>query len=94
MGESVRTRQESCEETVSRGGEYKSIKPGPVENIVQVVCCGCDGKLKSWELGVNRVVGGIVTALEMLTLRRLMSYIYGAPILDVSRSHTTTQHSR
>jgi len=31
---------------------------------------------------------------EVLTLRRLMSYIYGAPILDVSRSHTTTQHSR
>ena len=29
-----------------------------------------------------------------LTLRRLMSYTYGAPILDVSRSHTTTQHSR
>jgi len=32
--------------------------------------------------------------LRCLTLRRLMSYIYGAPILDVSRSHTTTQHSR
>ena len=37
-----------------------------------------------------------------LTLRLLMSYIYiyiyiyiyAAPILDVSRSHTTTQHSR
>jgi len=29
-----------------------------------------------------------------LTFRRLMSYIYGAPILNVSRSHTTTQHSR
>ena len=29
-----------------------------------------------------------------LTLRWLMSYIYGAPILDVSISHTTTQHSR
>jgi hypothetical protein len=29
-----------------------------------------------------------------LTLRLLMSYIYGAPILDVSRSHTMTQHSR
>jgi len=28
------------------------------------------------------------------TLRLLMSYIYGAPIFDVSRSHTTTQHSR
>ena len=32
--------------------------------------------------------------LVFLTLRLLMSYIYGAPILDVSRSHTTTQHSR
>ena len=35
---------------------------------------------------------------KFLTLRLLMSYIYiyiyGAPILDVSRSHTTTQHSR
>ena len=31
---------------------------------------------------------------ELLTLRVLMSYIYGTPILDVSRSHTTTQHSR
>ena len=30
----------------------------------------------------------------LLTLRLLMSYIYGAPILDVSRSHTTTHHSR
>ena len=34
--------------------------------------------------------------IKSLTFRRLMSYIYiyGAPILDVSRSHTTTQHSR
>jgi len=32
--------------------------------------------------------------LKSLTLRLLMSYLYGAPILDVSRSHTTTQHSR
>jgi len=31
---------------------------------------------------------------EKLTLRLLMSYIYGAPILDVSRSYTTTHHSR
>ena len=42
----------------------------------------------------------IRVAFKYLTLRRLMSYIYiyvciyGAPILDVSRSHTTTQHSR
>jgi len=32
--------------------------------------------------------------VKLLTLRRRMSYTYGAPILDVSRSHTTTQHSR
>ena len=36
--------------------------------------------------------------VKSLTLRLLMSYIYlyiyGAPILDVSRSHKTTQHSR
>ena len=39
-------------------------------------------------LHVNRI------RVKLLTLRRLMSYIYGAPILDVARSHTTTQHSR
>src|SRR5215475_13832365 len=32
--------------------------------------------------------------VKSLTLRLIMSYIYGAPILDVSRSHTTTHHSR
>jgi len=32
--------------------------------------------------------------VKLLTFCLLMSYIYGAPILDVSRSHTTTQHSR
>ena len=32
--------------------------------------------------------------VKSLTLRLLMSYIYGAPIIDVSTSHTTTQHSR
>jgi len=37
-----------------------------------------------------------VDGTAILTLRLLMSYIYIyiAPILDVSRSHTTTQHSR
>ena len=33
------------------------------------------------------------TRYKTLTLRLLMSYIYGVPILD-ARSHTTTQHSR
>jgi len=32
--------------------------------------------------------------VKSLILRLLMSYIYGAPILDVSRSHTTTHHIR
>ena len=32
--------------------------------------------------------------IKSLTLTLLISYIYGAPILDVSRSHTTTHHSR
>jgi len=31
--------------------------------------------------------------VKSLTLRLLMSYIHGAHILDVSRSHTTTHHS-
>jgi len=39
-------------------------------------------------LHVNRI------RVKSLTLRLLMSHIYGTPILDVSRSHTTTQHSR
>ena len=34
------------------------------------------------------------TITLLLTLRQLMLYMYGAPILDVSRSHTTTHHSR
>ena len=32
--------------------------------------------------------------VKSLTLRLLTSYIHGVPILDVSRSHTTTHHSR
>ena len=43
------------------------------------------------EAHVSNGYGAMVTRL---TLRLLMSYIYGAPILDVSRSHTATQHSR
>ena len=45
--------------------------------------------------GIGRLPVLLIIVLFLpLTLRRLMSYIYGAPILDVSRSHTTTQHSR
>jgi len=44
--------------------------------------------LAHYFLHVSRII------VKSLTLRLLMSYIYGAHILDVSRSHTTTQRSR
>ena len=49
---------------------------------------------KKFQKGLLKLCNGCGEASRTLTLRRLMSYIYGAPILDVSRSHTTTQHSR
>jgi len=45
-------------------------------------------------LGANHLLHVSRIRVKSLTLRLLMSYIYGAPILDVSRSHTTTRHSR
>ena len=49
-------------------------------------------------LGVHHFLHVSRIRVKSLTFKRLMSYIYiyiyGAPILDVSRSHTTTQHSR
>jgi len=48
-------------------------------------------------LGVHHFLHVSKIRVKLLTLRLLMSYIYiyiyGAPILDVSRSHTTTHHS-
>jgi hypothetical protein len=45
-------------------------------------------------LGVHHFIHVSRIRVKSLTLRLLMSYKYGAPILDVSRSHTTKQHSR
>ena len=45
-------------------------------------------------LGAHRFLHVSRIGVKLLTFRLLMSYIYEAPILDVSRSHTTTQHSR
>jgi len=45
-------------------------------------------------LGAHHFLHVSMIRVKSLTFRLLMSYIYGAPILDVSRSHTTTQHSR
>jgi len=48
--------------------------------------------MKLFTMAINR--WKLDADFVLLTLRLLMSYIYGAPILHVSRSHTTTQHSR
>ena len=45
-------------------------------------------------LGVHHFLHVSRIRVKSLIFMLLMSYIYGAPILDVSRSHTTTQHSR
>ena len=45
-------------------------------------------------LGDHHFLHVSMIRVKLLTFRLLMSYIHGAPILDVSRSHTTTQHSR
>jgi len=45
-------------------------------------------------LGAHHFLHGSRIRVKLLTFRLLMSYVYEAPILDVSRSHTTTQHSR
>jgi len=45
-------------------------------------------------LGAHHLLHVSRIGVKSLKFRLLMSYIYGAPILDVSRSHTTTQHSR
>ena len=52
--------------------------------------CSLLALLAHYFLHVSRI------RVKSLTIRLLMLYIYiyGAPILDVSRSHTTTHHSR
>jgi hypothetical protein len=61
--------------------------------------CGRDAKVDINKLGAESMTtesgnGSRLWSLSSLNLRLLMSYIYRAPILDVSRSHTTTHHSR
>jgi len=45
-------------------------------------------------LHVSRIRVKLLTFRLLMSYIYIYSYIYGAPILDVSRSHTTTQHSR
>jgi len=63
--------------------------------VIDIRCKRVNGYLKHlWKTPHMVSCRGFRVIWTSLTLRRLMSYIYGAPILDVSRSHTTTQHSR
>ena len=58
-------------------------------------CLGAESETQVVTLYIREMNGWhMAMPHPFLTLRWLMSYIYGAPILDVSRSHTTTQHSR
>ena len=45
-------------------------------------------------LGAYHVLHVSRIRVKSLPLKQLKLYVYGVPILDVSRSHTTTQHSR
>jgi transposase len=70
---------------VNKNGEVKWVNPlSPELNPI----CYLLALLAHDSLHVSR------QRVKSLTLRLLMSYIYGEPILDISRSHTTTQHSR
>ena len=63
----------------------------PLEPQLILISCPNRFRIMTWQ---QHFVKKKLKIHGNLTLRRLMSYIYGAPILDVSRSRTTTQHSR
>ena len=67
---------------------YQILVVNPLNAELNPICCLLALLGAHHFLHVSRI------RVKSLTLRLLMSYIYGAPILEVSRSHTTTQHSR
>ena len=70
--------------------------PRQTDRSLLVVTCFCTYLYNIMKMSVAFFSSFIkrIHSIPCLTLRRLMSCIYGAPILDVSRSHTMTQHSR
>ena len=82
------------------------VRPGTLFGLYQISYCRSNAaEMWRWpfQLSLMSILKRIGLCLHshmsswpglLLTRRRLTSYIYGAPILDVSRSHTTTQHSR
>ena len=87
--------QQSLNQTGVRHKKYLGVYINPLNPELNPICYLL-ALLAHHFLHVSRI------RVKSLTLRLLMSYIYiyiyiyihGAPILDVSRSHTTTQHSR
>jgi hypothetical protein len=63
------------------------MKINPLNPELNPICCLLALLGADHFLHVSRI------RVQSLTLRLLMSFIYGAPILDVSRSHTTTHQS-
>ena len=90
--------QHSQETDIHALGGIRSRKPckraaadprfNPLNPELNPICCLLALLGAHHFLHVSRIM------VKLLTFRLLMSYTYGAPILDVSRSHTTTQHSR
>ena len=76
----------TCKKTVILNG-YRREKINPLNAELNPIC------YLLALLGANHFLHVSRIKVKSLTLRMLMSYIYGAPILDASRSHTTTQHS-
>jgi hypothetical protein len=83
----AKLRFKSCKDHTCLGVKVLSIKFNPLSPELNPICYLL-ALLAHGFLHVSRI------RVKSLTLRFLTSYIYGAPILDVSRSHTTTQHSR
>ena len=76
------------EEAIKRVSEENKFLLNPLNPELNPICYLLALLGAHYFLHVSRI------RVKLLTFRLLMSYIYGVPILDVSRSHTTTQHSR
>ena len=81
--------QRVCLRVVARSPDQQTSPLNRIAGFIGVCIRACYWTL-FWDSRIHLVPSYHIS----LTLRRLMSYIYGAPFLDVSRSHTTTQHSR
>ena len=94
--------------TELRGLDLPALRPGrPGPKLLRILVCVYKRKINPLNPELNPICYLLALLahhflhvsrirIKSLTLRLLMSYIYiyGAPIPDVSRSHTTTQHSR